>query len=217
MDNVYLSEFGEFTPDELALAQRIINEKLEHGMDQWATCTTGKSSVDETLTLEKLQQTISKLSPDFLKEPDPSYLWAGRVSPRWEPMLLWPSSGMLGGIPIYTSPYLGETVYPEPPAMKKGPYIKRRIKRWRRAHPPYTKGNGEIIMTQDAIWCHPDELSNIQKAILKTQQPVVENDLPWGLKAEVDATVPPGTISFRYGDREVGRIENIRPADTEAR
>ncbi len=81
-------------------------------------------------------------------------------------------STLFNGIRIYTDPYLGELVVPQPPLMKRGPYLQRRMKRWRRAHPPYRRGKGEYFILQshglpEAIVCHPDDLAVIREQIAK--------------------------------------------------
>lgn len=81
-----------------------------------------------------------------------------------------PSQLSYCGIPIYTNRYLGEVVVPDPPPMKRGPYLQRRIKRWRQAH-AYTRGKGQYFVVKDpildgeAIWCHPDDLAKLRMAL----------------------------------------------------
>lgn len=85
-------------------------------------------------------------------------------------------SPLFCGIPIYTDPCLGETVTPQPPPMPRGPYLQRRIKRWRRAHPSYTRGNGGYFLLDmpafmpgaspgKALLCHPDDLPRLRQAL----------------------------------------------------
>ncbi len=72
---------------------------------------------------------------------------------------------LVGEATVITYPYLGDTVYPQPPVMRRGPYYQRRIKRWLRAHPPYTVGNGTFFLVGREIWCHPDDAKKLREAL----------------------------------------------------
>jgi hypothetical protein len=78
--------------------------------------------------------------------------------------------GNITGFQIRTSEYMGEPCFPRNPpvpVMKPGPYLKRRIRRWGRAHPNRTRGKGEywLIADGNAIMCHPDDLAKLKAAL----------------------------------------------------
>jgi hypothetical protein len=51
------------------------------------------------------------------------------------------------------------------PQFNPGPYFKRRIKRWERAHPNRTRGNGKYFKVGGQIWCHPDDFVRLTAAL----------------------------------------------------
>jgi hypothetical protein len=64
----------------------------------------------------------------------------------------------LFSLEIVTSRFLGDTVYPAPPVLSRGPYYQRRIRKWYKRHPAYTIGNGQyFILDNRQVWCHPDD------------------------------------------------------------
>jgi hypothetical protein len=79
-----------------------------------------------TITMEKLQETINKIGSTIMETYERANYGGGSgLAPL-------PFPPGVFGMPIRTDPYLGDAVYPQPPAMPKGPYLKRRIKRWLR-------------------------------------------------------------------------------------
>jgi hypothetical protein len=77
--------------------------------------------------------------------------------------------GCLTGFPVRTSELLGEPCVPRNPpvpAMKPGPYLKRRMGRWERAHPNRTRGKGEYFIVEEReLWCHPDDHAKLKQEL----------------------------------------------------
>lgn len=136
--------------DSLALA----TEKMERdALIGNAYTTSAGQPFDQTLTFEKVQQTYNAIQSMHIAQME---------NPFWPT----PSPLMANGLPVYTTRYMGKTVYPRPPAMPRGPYLQRRYKRWHRAHPPYTVGDGQYFLIEDrAIVCHPDDLPKLTEAL----------------------------------------------------
>lgn len=75
-------------------------------------------------------------------------------------------NGLLCGMPIRTSEFLGKTITPQAQPLKLGPYYQRRVRKWLRKHPPYTVGNGQFFIVQEReIWCHPDDLRTLESKL----------------------------------------------------
>ena len=117
------------------------------------TIDTLKKTCDE---MDRIMNTVKDIKDlELSRDHIP---WAGNVPHLFGPVNMSNPFG-IGSIPVYTSPYIGDQVTPQPPAMKKGPYYQRRILRWKRAHPLYVKANGKFfIIDNREVWCHPDDL-----------------------------------------------------------
>jgi len=77
-------------------------------------------------------------------------------------------TSIYGGLRVCTNQYLGDPCVPRNPPVPQfnpGPYFKRRIKRWERAHPNRTRGNGKYFKVGGQIWCHPDDFVRLTAAL----------------------------------------------------
>lgn len=149
-------------PEDVLAAERSLYEALQKATGQFDReifgLTTSAAVEPATLTMEQVQKTMNDIGSMIIEQ------YERTPFSRGFPPLPFPLSAV--GVPIYTSPFLGKTVYPQPPAMKKGPYLKRRIKRWHRAHPPYTVGDGQYWWVNgEQIWCHPDDLAKLTQTL----------------------------------------------------
>lgn len=81
------------------------------------------------------------------------------------------------GLSFLTSPLVGDRVVPQPPKFVtgKGPYAKRRLKRWRDMNPPYYRANGKFVLMEKerTLVCHPDDLPALQGALSNTMPEVL--------------------------------------------
>lgn len=155
----YMDDFQRHVEESVNKITGVMDSKI---WGEGFTSGTNAAMLDNStsvLTMDKLQESMNKIYSTLVEtyERKP-------FSPGWPP-LPFPHSGAFG-VPVYTSKFMGDWVYPQPSAIKKGPYFRRRIKRWHRAHPPYTVGNGQYyIVNKDQIWCHPDDMRRLQATI----------------------------------------------------
>ena len=69
---------------------------------------------------------------------------------------------------ITVSEFVGDLVTPELPAKLanwRGPYKRRRQKRWYRAHKPYYRANGKCLISRDLLVCHPADYEKFRDAL----------------------------------------------------
>jgi hypothetical protein len=133
--------------------------------------TTTSNTPPPALTLDSIKQAAKLVDSIMSCVKEVAEMAPGRDRMPWvgdrPPMPFhMPNPFGIGSMPVYTSRYLGDQVTPEPPAMRPGPYYQRRLKRWRRAHPSYTKANGQFYLVRDReVWCHPDDMAKFRKHI----------------------------------------------------
>lgn len=64
--------------------------------------------------------------------------------------------------------HIGTVVVPEPPASiddYKGPYKRRKQRRWRMANPAYTVSNGTFyVVNENTIICHENDVIRVAEA-----------------------------------------------------
>lgn len=176
----YVKEFEKKLADDI----RTIVGAMESSIlaDQHPTTTSAMDQVQQNLTMADLQRAYEECWKGTHRPRvayyDPAVsgyqLW-----PKFEPSGLLPATAILripnlgeegytglfsNRLPVYTDEYMGDLVWPTC-IIKRGPYFQRRLKRWRRTHPPKWVGNGQYLLTDNAIFCHPDDLPKLKQAI----------------------------------------------------
>jgi hypothetical protein len=77
-----------------------------------------------------------------------------------------PTNILIAALPFHCSAYLGEQMPRRVAA--KGAYRQRRQKRLDRVDgwwPGRTRATGQFYILSSGIWCHPDDLAALQRAI----------------------------------------------------
>lgn len=67
-----------------------------------------------------------------------------------------------GAIEIITSPYAPEFLPQNPPPFKRGPYLRRRAKRWYKAHP---RKPAFLTLPQGKVLCHPNNFALLMQVL----------------------------------------------------
>lgn len=70
---------------------------------------------------------------------------------------------------LLENPYCGELVTPVVPRSirRAGPYRQRRVKRWRKKHPPYYQATGVLAVSEHhgMVVGHPDDIARLRSEI----------------------------------------------------
>lgn len=76
--------------------------------------------------------------------------------------------GPLGGIQIIETIYAGDLTIPPMPehlVRYKGPYRKRKQKKWRKLNPAYHAPSGKYYQMGNVIMCHPVDAAKLRSTL----------------------------------------------------